>query len=795
MDHKGFRMKRPALLSTVCALVFTATGVTAQNANRDVIEIDASNTLGQGYHTSRRVTTLSCIEFIESSNESGFGDTVGELEVYTTKSEIARALGAGVSLNVASGAAAAGATFAQNSTVSEFSLAFGARGSANVKTQNIFRASLLPEFADLAATNPVEFFNRCGTHFMSSIWHNATYLGLVTTSSQSASSSRFLSTRFSTQWPFNISGSISDEERRELSRSSGIYSQTTRGAAPFSTPTPSGTLEEQLEAVLARFDEFDDLAAQSGGSPSFATLHQYNTLVNWPVNGGALPPRRAVFDDLSELYWRVDGLSEAIAFIEANPGQFHFTRLEQIDQLNEDKEIVLNMRDDIADRLAACSEPRISARCSLPNAGFPNVINLQRIENELPQRFEGNCNLQPERNATRTAPSIYYEPYTLSLALDPSKMFVKRLPKISGGGRDVDDPLVTITTTTNHDGARTTALKLNLKVVIGETNDDRTTYGATRSIDIFNVKDEAPGCRIVGVANFGSSSARAPDDEHSPIVLYFNTGPVERSLCLTDTRGRSDEFDLYCEDIKHRDLLLQLENIELDFDRPNNAITLTGTNSFVAAPSATDNTSNQAGSGSIGPISMSDLINRQADALFSNEARSLLEFSDNPLREVSAGSTQVVGEKCAPFDVSRLAVTATSGQWQIKDGQRTIFAFGTGATAENEAREALSAIQTFQFTQFCYVNAPNSEMQYLKAGASVPSGPTGSFDCIPFNNGSVSVTADGDRWLLSSSNSRMLIFNEEDEARQSADVIRAYRLNRQCFVGRPNASFFFWLSN
>jgi hypothetical protein len=34
----------------------------------------------------------------------------------------------------------------------------------------------------------------------------------------------------------------------------------------------------------------------------------------------------------------------------------------------------------------------------------------------------------------------------------------------------------------------------------------------------------------------------------------------------------------------------------------------------------------------------------------------------------------------------------------------------------------------------------------------------------------------------------------ESEARQAEEVIRHYRLNRQCFVGRPNPGMTYWLS-
>jgi hypothetical protein len=46
---------------------------------------------------------------------------------------------------------------------------------------------------------------------------------------------------------------------------------------------------------------------------------------------------------------------------------------------------------------------------------------------------------------------------------------------------------------------------------------------------------------------------------------------------------------------------------------------------------------------------------------------------------------------------------------------------------------------------------------------------------------------DGSHWMLDTG-------SNEADARRAVDIIRHYRLSRQCFVGRPNASMTYWLS-
>lgn len=131
--------------------------------------------------------------------------------------------------------------------------------------------------------------------------------------------------------------------------------------------------------------------------------------------------------------------------------------------------------------------------------------------------------------------------------------------------------------------------------------------------------------------------------------------------------------------------------------------------------------------------------------------------------------------------------------WTIVDGSHRLFHFGRNRA---EGQEALDIIRQFAFTNTCYIGRPDPAMQYLRTGNTVPGGSHGSSDCLNFNRTNIRVEPTGSgEWRLTDGTSRMSVFPNQTEAQQAVDAINSYSLNRQCFVGRPGASFTFWLSD
>lgn len=158
---------------------------------------------------------------------------------------------------------------------------------------------------------------------------------------------------------------------------------------------------------------------------------------------------------------------------------------------------------------------------------------------------------------------------------------------------------------------------------------------------------------------------------------------------------------------------------------------------------------------------------------------------------------QLEGEDCINHTLSNLQLASTGywfwRKWRIVDGSHWLFYFGS---KRSEGQESLDVIRQFSFTNTCYIGRPDASMQYLRAGTTVPTDAHGGRDCISFNRAGIRIEPmTGGRWRLTDGASSMLVFPNQGEAQFAVKVINHYRLNRQCYVGRPDASFKFWLSD
>lgn len=74
--------------------------------------------------------------------------------------------------------------------------------------------------------------------------------------------------------------------------------------------------------------------------------------------------------------------------------------------------------------------------------------------------------------------------------------------------------------------------------------------------------------------------------------------------------------------------------------------------------------------------------------------------------------------------------------------------------------------------------------------------PLQGVDCIPFSRANARVENARGRWKITSNGMWLLDFNNSKaEAQKALKVINHYNLNSQCFVGRPNASLSYYLSD
>jgi hypothetical protein len=162
-----------------------------------------------------------------------------------------------------------------------------------------------------------------------------------------------------------------------------------------------------------------------------------------------------------------------------------------------------------------------------------------------------------------------------------------------------------------------------------------------------------------------------------------------------------------------------------------------------------------------------------------------------------ASTAAYAAEDCIPFNPATATVQFLSGDWKIVDGSHWMFSFGDKGA---EAKRALQIIKTYGMAKSCFVGRPDPSFWYLLKATGQP--PRGNLlageDCISFNPSSVTVKLipQSNTWKMVQGNMWMEDFgNNKQEAYDALEIVKKYRFNQQCFVGRPGASFRYWKSS
>jgi len=149
-------------------------------------------------------------------------------------------------------------------------------------------------------------------------------------------------------------------------------------------------------------------------------------------------------------------------------------------------------------------------------------------------------------------------------------------------------------------------------------------------------------------------------------------------------------------------------------------------------------------------------------------------------------------EDCIGFDPSAVTASFVGGDWKVVQGGMWMLDYGSDAGA---AHHAADMIHSYLFDQQCFVKRPNASMMYWKRGNQVPTGNRPGQDCIGLNPQTASVAHVGGAWKVVDGASWLLDYGGDHAAADRAlDVIQFYRLNRQCFIARPNAPMQYWLA-
>jgi hypothetical protein len=176
----------------------------------------------------------------------------------------------------------------------------------------------------------------------------------------------------------------------------------------------------------------------------------------------------------------------------------------------------------------------------------------------------------------------------------------------------------------------------------------------------------------------------------------------------------------------------------------------------------------------------------------------------------AAPAGSLSGEDCLSFDPANIQVSYVGGNYKIVDGNMWILDFGQ---KKAEAVEAYDLIKKYGFSEICYVGRPQPSMTYFKKSSVAtprlavnpsivkdlinlikPAQGLSGEDCLSHNVDNLAVVNIGGSIRIVDGDHALLDFgNNWGDAKRSLDIIKSYRMDSHCFVGRPDPSFEYWL--
>lgn len=180
-----------------------------------------------------------------------------------------------------------------------------------------------------------------------------------------------------------------------------------------------------------------------------------------------------------------------------------------------------------------------------------------------------------------------------------------------------------------------------------------------------------------------------------------------------------------------------------------------------------------------------NLINLNSFTQFTDRSNRQNYFSVANFRKVR----RPIGlkEDCISFNPNKARIRLVNGRYTIVEDRKLMFNFGKKRA---EAVKALAIIKKYKANNSCFVGRPGPSFEYLRVGNRIPVGPMRGEDCVAFNPRTATVKNVNGRYKIVDGSHLMFDFgNKRGEARKSLAIIKKYRANKSCFVGRPGASF------
>ena len=164
----------------------------------------------------------------------------------------------------------------------------------------------------------------------------------------------------------------------------------------------------------------------------------------------------------------------------------------------------------------------------------------------------------------------------------------------------------------------------------------------------------------------------------------------------------------------------------------------------------------------------------------------------NPTVGTATSLSVVPAEDCVAINPADVYVAPSDRGWKLSDYNHTILNFGTNKLA---ALKAQTALDYYHIDEQCFVVRPHARMIYWRSSGQVPRTAMPNQDCIDIHPTAVHAAQSDGVWKVMDDKTTVLDYGEDQAGAQLAvSVISSYRLTRQCFIARPDATMSYWLS-
>lgn len=137
-----------------------------------------------------------------------------------------------------------------------------------------------------------------------------------------------------------------------------------------------------------------------------------------------------------------------------------------------------------------------------------------------------------------------------------------------------------------------------------------------------------------------------------------------------------------------------------------------------------------------------------------------------------------VGDR-RPFDPLRLELRQAGDGWRLASG---LVDLGVAGANEYQARTAMQVMQRYPLTEHVRIGA--GEFGFFLSHGQPPRGVPLGIKQVLFQPTSLTVTQAGNRWTLGDGRQTIAAFGNADDAKKAMAVVKHYRFNCACEVGR-----------